>query len=64
MKGFVNFTLSYMSTNRFHLPTNETYCRYDAYRTAPWSPEPYAFTTVYYHVLAAKFIFVFAFEVS
>nr|CAH8865358.1 unnamed protein product [Trichobilharzia regenti] len=62
MKGFVNFTLSYMSTNRFHLPTNETYCRYDAYRTAPWSPEPYAFTTVYYHVLAAKFIFVFAFE--
>ncbi|CAH8865193.1 unnamed protein product [Trichobilharzia szidati] len=62
MKGFVNFTLSYMSTDRFHLPTNETYCRYDAYRTAPWTPEPYAFTTVYYHVLAAKFIFVFAFE--
>ncbi|VDP73866.1 unnamed protein product [Schistosoma curassoni] len=26
MKGFVNFTLSYMSTTRFDVPTNETYC--------------------------------------
>ncbi|CAH8605802.1 unnamed protein product [Schistosoma guineensis] len=62
MKGFVNFTLSYMSTTRFDVPTNETYCRYDSYRSPPWSSEPYVFTSVYYHVLAAKFIFVFAFE--
>ncbi|KAH8873920.1 Anoctamin-7 [Schistosoma japonicum] len=62
MKGFKNFTLSYMSTTRFDIPTNETYCRYDSYRSPPWSSEPYVFTSIYYHVLAAKFIFVFAFE--
>ncbi|CAH8629126.1 unnamed protein product [Schistosoma rodhaini] len=62
MKGFVNFTLSYMSTTRFDVPTNETYCRYDSYRSPPWSSEPYVFTSIYYHVLAAKFIFVFTFE--
>ena len=38
--------------------------RYVDYRTPPWDEEPYVYTAVFWHVLAAQFIFVVAFEVS
>ena len=39
------------------------YCRYVDYRTPPWDSDPYAYTATFWHVLAAQFMFVVAFEV-
>lgn len=63
MDGFVNFTLSWTLTSSFQAPTNASICGYYNYRLPPWAETPFAFTTVHYHVLAAKFIFIFIFEV-
>ena len=38
--------------------------RYFGYREPPNSDKPYALTAVFWHILAAKFIFVFVFVVS
>ncbi|VDK32493.1 unnamed protein product [Taenia asiatica] len=69
LEGYLNFTLSYMNVSRFELTpkdemllNNSTYCRYRDFREPPTAPEPYAYTPVYWHVLAVKFAFVFIFE--
>lgn len=67
--GYVNFSLSYMSVDRFNISAqdeillnNATLCRYPDFRQSPDDVAPYEFTEVYWHILAAKFIFVFLFE--
>ncbi|CAL8096851.1 unnamed protein product [Calicophoron daubneyi] len=60
--GFMNFTLSWMNSSRFLSNSSSEYCRYSDYRSPPWVDPQLSFTAIYYHVLAAKFIFVFLFE--
>ncbi|CDI97940.1 protein of unknown function DUF590 [Echinococcus multilocularis] len=69
LEGYLDFTLSYMNASRFDLTPkdelllkNSTYCRYRDFREPPTAPDPYAYTPVYWHVLAVKFAFVFIFE--
>ncbi|KAM7534107.1 hypothetical protein Aperf_G00000115486 [Anoplocephala perfoliata] len=69
LDGYVNFTLSYMNVSRFvitpedeQLLNNSIYCRYHDYREPPTASDPYAYTPVYWHILAVKFAFVFIFE--
>lgn len=38
--------------------------RYVDYRTPPWDENPYVYTATFWHVLAAQFLFVVAFEVT
>nr|CDS34283.2 protein of unknown function DUF590 [Hymenolepis microstoma] len=71
MDGYVNFTLSYMDVTSFDVSERDKkllkgaqYCRYFGYRESPKSSNPYALTSVYWHILAAKFIFVCVFIVA
>uniref|UniRef100_A0A0X3NPU4 Anoctamin n=1 Tax=Schistocephalus solidus TaxID=70667 RepID=A0A0X3NPU4_SCHSO len=69
MAGYTNFSLSYMSADRFTAPRSNRdilngslYCRYPDLRQAPWDPQPYEYLPAFWHILAIKFAFVFAFE--
>jgi len=70
--GYVNNSLSYFNVSDFHEeniphdPDGEfnhvEICRYPDYRYPPWAKDKYQYTVYYWHVLCAKFIFVFVFE--
>ncbi|XP_030746412.1 anoctamin-1-like isoform X2 [Sitophilus oryzae] len=68
LEGYVNNSLSYFDTSDFHgdsKPRNtavEQVCRYPDYRNPPWSPEKYELNALYWHILAAKLVFVVVFE--
>ncbi|XP_048520485.1 anoctamin-3 isoform X5 [Dendroctonus ponderosae] len=69
LEGYVNNSLSYFNTSDFEAGrsgrTNnsiDTVCRYPDYRNPPWSSEKYERTALYWHILAARFIFVVVFE--
>lgn len=70
LKGYLNNTLSYFNTTDFEKIHRPTYpgsekvaiCRYRDYRNPPWSEEPYEYSEMYWHILAARFIFVVLFE--
>ncbi|VDN99472.1 unnamed protein product [Rodentolepis nana] len=71
MQGYANFTLSYMEVNSFEVSERDQkllkgaqYCRYFGYRESPESANPYALSSVFWHILAAKFIFLSVFIVS
>ncbi len=46
-----------------HLPVFPL-CRYIDYREPPWAPDKYEFSKIFWHVVAAQFIFIFVFEVG
>ncbi|XP_050306714.1 anoctamin-1 isoform X2 [Anthonomus grandis grandis] len=68
LDGYLNNSLSYFNTSDFDgesRPRNassESICRYPDYRNPPWSPEKYDRNALYWHILAAKLIFVVIFE--
>ncbi|KAH7934041.1 hypothetical protein HPB49_020775 [Dermacentor silvarum] len=72
MRGFVNFSLSYFDTSDFDndtRPDNATLdgivvreCRYRGYREPPGSENEYQLTVTYWHIFAARLIFVVVFE--
>ncbi|KAL5967237.1 Anoctamin-4 [Taenia solium] len=71
MMGYANFSLSYMDVSQFEVSEEDKsllkgsrFCRYFGYREPPGSTSPYSLTSVFWHILAAKFIFVFVFIVS
>lgn len=39
-------------------------CRYSDYREAPDSPTKYAYTIMFWHILAARLAFIVVFEVQ
>ncbi|XP_065300565.1 anoctamin-5-like [Dermacentor albipictus] len=72
MRGFVNFSLSSFDTSDFDnetRPDNATLdgivvreCRYRGYREPPGSENEYQLTLTYWHIFAARLIFVVLFE--
>jgi hypothetical protein len=75
LEGFVNNSLSYFNVSDFppgSAPVspdvikekyrNTTVCRYLDYRHPPWSDDKYTYTTQFWHVVAAQFIFVISYE--
>ncbi|VDL64982.1 unnamed protein product [Hymenolepis diminuta] len=64
MKGYTDFTLSYMDVARFKVSEEDKkllkcaqYCRYFGYREPPNSTKPYALTSAVWHIVVARFIF-------
>ncbi|VDN09455.1 unnamed protein product, partial [Dibothriocephalus latus] len=68
MQGYTNFSLSYMSADRFTAPKSNrdilNGSEYPDLRQAPWDPQPYEYLPAFWHILAIKFAFVFAFEIE
>uniref|UniRef100_A0A5K3FCM7 Anoctamin n=1 Tax=Mesocestoides corti TaxID=53468 RepID=A0A5K3FCM7_MESCO len=71
LRGYTEFTLSYMDIDSFEIADEDRsllngarVCRYFGYREPPTSEKPYHLTSVFWHILAAKFIFIFVFAVS
>uniref|UniRef100_K1QJJ1 Anoctamin n=1 Tax=Magallana gigas TaxID=29159 RepID=K1QJJ1_MAGGI len=70
LKGYVNQTLAVFNTSDFdeaHRPVFEgsdivESCRYRDFRNPPDSDDPYEYSQMYWHVLAARFAFVVVFE--
>jgi len=69
LSGYMNFTLSYFNTKDFEnasIPADyfqhEPICRFRGYRNPPWSDNKYEYTDVYWHILAARFLFVVVFQ--
>lgn len=72
LRGFVNFTMSVFNTDDFTddtRPENGTLdgvvvkqCRYLDYREPPGSPSQYKLTLTYWHIFAARMLFVVVFE--
>lgn len=69
--GFLNHSLAYFNTVDFpnntaplqSIFTNVTTCRYSEYRNPPEHPDlPYKRPTIYWHILAARFIFIVVFQ--
>ncbi|VDL58267.1 unnamed protein product [Hymenolepis diminuta] len=71
MKGYTDFTLSYMDVGSFNVSEEDKkllkgaeYCRYFGYREPPNSTKPYALTSAVWHIVVARFIFAIVFIVS
>ncbi|VDL64922.1 unnamed protein product [Hymenolepis diminuta] len=71
MKGYTDFTLSYMDVGSFKVSEEDKkllkggqYCRYFGYREPPNSTKPYALTSVFWYIVAAKVIFISVFIVA
>lgn len=70
LEGYVNHTLAIFNTSDFeesHRPVFEgsdsvESCRYRDFRNPPDSDDPYEYSQMYWHVLAARFAFVVVFE--
>ncbi|KAL5103146.1 Anoctamin-5 [Taenia crassiceps] len=69
--GYTDFSLSYMDVNQFEISDEDKrllkgskFCRYFGYREPPDSTTPYSLSSVFWHILAAKFIFIFIFVLS
>lgn len=68
--GFFNHTLAYFDTSDFEpkvLPILSDYenisiCRYTDYRNPPWHEDKYDLSKFYWHILAAKLIFVLMYQ--
>ncbi|KAL5969054.1 Anoctamin-2 [Taenia solium] len=54
--GYTNFSLSYMDVSQFEIAEEDS--RYFGYREPPDGANPYALTSVFWSILAAKIIFV------
>ncbi|KAK3097463.1 hypothetical protein FSP39_009845, partial [Pinctada imbricata] len=73
LNGYVEFSLSNFATKDFQpssipdpsLDTpikNATYCRFRGFYDGPNSPDPYAFSMAFWHVMAARLAFIVVFE--
>lgn len=68
LNGYLNFTLAYFNTSQWNNTAprfstiNTTICRYPDFREPPDSPNKYARTITFYHILAARLAFVVVFE--
>ncbi|XP_076076765.1 anoctamin-1-like isoform X4 [Mytilus galloprovincialis] len=70
LKGYLNHTMSYFNTSDFEGDHRPTYagsehiqiCRYRDFRNPPWSENAYEFSQLYWHILAARFVFVVVFQ--
>ncbi|GAB1605119.1 anoctamin-4-like isoform X2 [Argonauta hians] len=70
LHGYVEYSLSYFNTSDFeqnHRPLmmiNETVamCRYRDYRAPPWSENKYEYSELFWHIFAARMVFVVVFE--
>lgn len=67
--GFLNHSLAYFDTKDFQIEaapifnsSNITTCRYLEYRNPPNHELPYKRPTIYWHILAARLIFVVVFQ--
>ncbi|XP_066253974.1 anoctamin-4 isoform X3 [Euwallacea similis] len=68
LEGYLNNSLSYFNTSDFEDHSKlrngsvEQLCRYPDYRNPPWNSDKYEPTSLYWHILAARLIFVVVFE--
>ncbi|XP_034248774.1 anoctamin-1-like isoform X2 [Thrips palmi] len=69
LDGFLNHSLAYFNMSDLEKKAapsrtefNITVCRYPDYREPPWSPNKYAQTSMFWHVLAARLAFIVIFE--
>ncbi|XP_060085778.1 anoctamin-1-like isoform X2 [Ylistrum balloti] len=70
LRGYTNATLSFFNTTDFSPENRPNYagselvelCRYRDLRNPPWSDDKYEFTEMYWHIFAARFVFVVVFE--
>ncbi|XP_066141402.1 anoctamin-4 isoform X2 [Euwallacea fornicatus] len=68
LDGYLNNSLSYFNTSDFENHSRlgngsvEQLCRYPDYRNPPWTSDKYEPTSLYWHILAARLIFVVVFE--
>lgn len=66
--GFLEYNLAIFDTRDFEkdkVPfgtNNVTVCRYPDYRNPPWHENPYAMSEKFWHILAARIIFVFVYQ--
>ena len=61
---FVSLFFVFHFTRNDHSYKNIWCFRYRDFRNPPWSEDPYEFSQLYWHILAARFVFVVIFEVS
>jgi len=61
LNGYVNFTLSYYDLGEENGTATEL-CRYSDYNLPPWDENKYQRSSVFYHILFAKLLFVVLFE--
>jgi hypothetical protein len=65
--GYVNASLAYFDVKDFELPpppSDVTSCRYVDYRQPYWAANKYEHTRTFWHILAARFIFIVIFQVN
>ncbi|XP_076753625.1 anoctamin-1-like isoform X2 [Xylocopa sonorina] len=67
LEGFLEHSLSKFNTSDFKNGTKPLHsqveiCRYSDYREPPDSPDKYKYTTMFWHVLAARLAFIVVFE--
>lgn len=67
--GYLNHSLAYFNTSHFHSGSypnstkfNYSVCRYPDYREPYWSENRYLHSSMFWHILAARFAFVVVFE--